>query len=257
MAYRDDKGLEFLGEMSSEALNDLVECLSKDKDGDTLWTEELTSREEYKTHYPDHSKYWKLVAAEVQCFGANSFATLIRGGKGVLYREVLGDVCDKLKVKHTNENSILEVENKLIIKVLDDAIQQMTEAERIDFAKTVGITNLKTFTPASLTAAMQLAFRAGGFKSFQLTLMLANSMSRAILGTGLALAGNATLMRGVSMLAGPVGWALTGAWTLTDVAGPAYRVTIPAVIQIALLRKTYQAEKDGLLKDIENELANS
>ena len=59
------------------------------------------------------------------------------------------------------------------------------------------------------------------------------------------------------MLAGPVGWALTGAWTLTDVAGPAYRVTIPAVIQIALLRKTYQAEKDGLLKDIENELANS
>ena len=29
---------------------------------------------------------------------------------------------------------------------------------------------------------------------------------------------------------------LTGLWTAIDIAGPAYRVTIPCVIQIAFLR---------------------
>jgi uncharacterized protein YaaW (UPF0174 family) len=257
MAYREDKDLEFLGEMSSSALNDLVVCLSKDKEGGTLWTEELTSQDEYKIHYPDHSKYWRLIAAEVQCFGANSLVTLVRGGKGVLYREVLGDVCDKLSVKHPGEDSTLEVENKLIAKMLDNAMQQMSETERSDFAKIVGITNLKTFTPASLAAAMQIAFRAGGFKAFHLTLVVTNSVSRAILGRGIALAGNATLLKTASLLSGPVGWALTGAWTVADIAGPAYRVTIPAVLQVALLRKMYQADRDGVLKDIEDELAKS
>ena len=36
---------------------------------------------------------------------------------------------------------------------------------------------------------------------------------------------------------GPVGWVLTALWTLLDIAGPAYRVTIPAVIQITYIRQ--------------------
>ena len=257
MAYREDQDLKFLGEVSSVDLNDLVDCLTKDKDNDPLWTEELTSNESYKKHYPDHNKYWKLIAAELQCFGANSLTTLLRGGKGVLYREMLGDVCDKLSVKHEKNSMTMEIENYLLTKILDDAIGKMSESERAEFAKVVGITNLKTFTPASLTAAIQLAFKAGGVKSFQLTWIIANAVSRAVLGRGITFAGNAALMRTASMFAGPVGWALTGAWTVADIAGPAYRVTIPAVIQVALLRKKHQAERDGILKDIEAELGKT
>ncbi|MGV8961380.1 MAG: DUF3944 domain-containing protein [Stenotrophomonas sp.] len=263
MAYRYDKDLEFLSEISSQDLSDLVDVLTKDKDGTSLWTEELTGSEEYKAHQPDHSKYWQLIAAELQCFGANSLVTALRGGKGVLYHEVLTDVCLKAGVKGGKDSdSAMEIEDKLLKKLLGDALEKMSEAERVEFAKIIGLTNLKNFAPATLTAALQLAFKVGGFKSFQLTLIVANAVSRALLGRGLALAGNAALMRTASVLIGPIGWAITGAWTVADIAGPAYRVTLPAVIQVALLRKKLhverneaaRAERDALLKEIEREL---
>jgi uncharacterized protein YaaW (UPF0174 family) len=65
--------------------------LIKDKDGDTRITEELTTNDRFKTHSPDHRRYLELIAAEIQFFGENSFATMLKGGKGVLYREVLTD----------------------------------------------------------------------------------------------------------------------------------------------------------------------
>jgi uncharacterized protein YaaW (UPF0174 family) len=235
-------------------MNDLVNCLTKDKDGGSLWTEELTGDASYKAHYPDHKKYWQLIAAELQCFGAHSWVTIVRGGKGIPYREVLTDVCDKLKVKDIKKSdSILEIENKLLTKLLDDAMGKMSEAEREDFAKTIGIDNLKALTPNALTAAILLIFRTGGFKSFQLTVIIVNAVWRAIMGRGLAFAGNAALMKAASMLTGPIGWALTGLWTAVDIAGPAYRVTMPSVIQVALLRKRYQAEKDGIMEEIKRE----
>ncbi|HNE26607.1 MAG TPA: ubiquinol-cytochrome C chaperone family protein, partial [Pseudomonadales bacterium] len=41
----------------------------------------------------------------------------------------------------------------------------------------------------------------------------------------------------LKVLSGPIGWAITGIWTAIDIASPAFRVTIPAVIQIAALRQ--------------------
>lgn len=255
MAYREDEGLEFLRHMSSVDLQDLVDCLIKDTDGGSRMTEELTPNDLYKKHHPDHAKYWQEIAAEIQCFGANSLVTLVRGGKGVLYREVLIDVCSKTGAKHDAQGKVAEIEDALLSKILEGALEKMTEAERIEFAKLVGFSNLKTFTPAGLAAAFQIAFKAGGFKSFQLTLIIVNYVSRAILGRGLALAGNAALMRTAALLTGPVGWALTGAWTVADIAGPAYRVTMPAVIQVALLRKKYNLELNGFKKQIDEELS--
>ncbi len=254
MAYREDADLKFLGEMSSSDLNDLVDCLIKDKDGVARLTEELSTSEPYKKHQPAHIQYWKEIAAEIQCFGANSLATVLRRGKGVMYREVLTDVCDKVDVKFNAKATTSEIEEALLIKLLGDALEKMPEADRTEFAKIVGIANLKTFTPASLTAALQVAFKAGGFKSYQLTLIIANAISRALLGRGLALAANATLMRTASLLAGPVGWALTGAWTAVDIAGPASRITMPSVIHVAVLRRKYKAELAGLKEKIEEEL---
>lgn len=117
MAYRDDGDLEFLGKLPSEDLGDLVYCLTHDKDGEVRFTEELTLSETYKKYSPDHSKYWELIAAEIQCFGANTFATLIRGGHGVLYKEVLVDVCDKLKVNYNERSSAEIIESNLLMKV--------------------------------------------------------------------------------------------------------------------------------------------
>lgn len=254
MAYREDPDLVFLGKMSSADLKDLVDCLIKDKDGAARFTEELTASDSYKKYHPEHMRYWQEIAAEIQCFGANSLATLLRRGQGVMYREVLTDVCDKIDVKYDKQTKVSDIEESLLIKLLGDVLNKMPEADRADFAKIVGIANLKTFTPASLTVALQVIFKAGGFKSYQLTLIIANAISKVLLGRGLALAANATLTRTASLLAGPVGWALMGAWTAVDIAGPAYRITMPTVIQVAVLRRKYIAELAGLKRDIEEEL---
>ncbi len=87
-------------------------------------------------------------------------------------------------------------------------------------------------------AALQLAIRQGGFVSYQIAVIVANSVSKMILGRGLSLFMNATLTKYISIFAGPIGWVITGLWTAIDLAGPAYRVTIPATIYIASLRQS-------------------
>ncbi|WP_323012585.1 DUF3944 domain-containing protein [Castellaniella sp.] len=256
MAYRNDVDLDFLEEIPSEDLVDLVDCLIVDKDGKSRYTEELTGNDLYKKYHPDHTRYWHLIAAEIQCFGANSLSTLFRGGKGVLYREVLTDVCDKMGAKYKKNNEVIMIENNLMTKIIEDSLGKMTEPERAEFAKIIGIDNVLSLSAAGLTAAIQALFRMGGFASYRLTLVIANAISRSIVGHGLSLAGNAALVRAASILTGPVGWALAGLWTVVDLAGPADRVTIPAVINVALLRKRYQAEKEGIMGDIEKELDN-
>lgn len=241
MAYRTDFDLEFLGNLKSKDLDDLVYCLTHDKDGETRFTEELTFSAEYKLHFPNHNKYWELIAAELQCFGANSFVTMFRGGKGVLYREVLMDVCDKLKVNYSKDAKTAFIEDNLLLKILRDALDKMSPEDLKALAKELNIDDLN-YSAEVLLGAFQAIFRAGGFKSYQLTLIIANAISRALLGKGLTFATNASLAKTMSILTGPVGWVITGAWTLIDIAGPAFRVTLPAVIQIAVLRKKYSQE---------------
>ena len=77
----------------------------------------------------------------------------------------------------------------------------------------------------------------GGFKSYQLTVIIVNAILKVLIGRGLSVAGNAVLTRTLSILTGPIGLAITGLWTAIDIAGPAYRITIPAVIQVAALRQ--------------------
>ena len=239
MAYRYDSDLEFLGQMESKDLNDLVYCLTHDKDDDERFTEELTTCDGYKRHYPDHSKYWDDIAAEIQCFGANTLATMFRGGKGVPYKEVLTDVCDKMKVNYNSSSSVESIEQNLLMKILTDALEKMSEAEIRELGETLGVKNTSGLNAQAMTGIFQAVFRAGGFKSYQLTVIIVNAILKALIGRGLTLGGNVILTRTMSILAGPIGWVITGLWTAIDVAGAAYRVTIPAVIQVAVLRQKH------------------
>jgi len=245
MAYRNDEDLEFLRNISSENLSDLVYCLTHDKDGEVRYTEELTASELYKTHCPDHSKYWESIAAEIQCFGANSFATLLRKGKGVEYKEILKDVCDKMKVNYSKDSNVERIENNLLMKILTDALEKMSPEELKELAEATGVKNTSNITAQAMVGVFQAVFRMGGFKSYQLTLIVVNAIMKALIGRGLSFAGNAALTRVMAVLTGPIGWVVAGIWTAVDIAGPAYRVTIPAVIQIAVLRQKDLYEKQA------------
>lgn len=249
LAYRHDSDLEFLGELDSEELNDLIYCLTHDKDGDERLTEELTNHDLYKKYYPDHSEYWEEIAAEIQCFGANTFATIFRGGKGVEYKEILADVCDKMKVNYNENSSVEKIEQNLLMKILEDAIEKMSPEELKELAQATGVKNTSGVTKETMVGIFQAVFRAGGFKSYQLTVIIVNAVLKALIGRGLSFAGNAALTRTMAVLTGPIGWVITGLWTAVDIAGVAYRVTIPAVIQVAVLRQKHIYEKQA--KEIE------
>ncbi|EGA63912.1 DUF3944 domain-containing protein, partial [Vibrio brasiliensis] len=236
---RHDNDLEFLRNLKSEDLEDLVYCITHDKDGEVRFTEELTTSDTYKKNHPDHARYWDLIAAEIQHFGGNSFANMFRGGKGVEYKEVLMDVCDKMKVNYNKYSSVDKIENNLLMKILTDALEKMSSEELSELAQSVGVKNTSGVTPEIMVGTFQAVFRAGGFKSYQLTVIVVNAVLKALIGRGLSFAGGAALTRTMAILTGPIGWVITGLWTAVDIAGPAYRVTIPAVIQVAALRQKH------------------
>lgn len=253
MAYRHDPDLEFLANCSSDELDQLVYLLTRDKDGALRFTEELTRSDDYKRYYPQHSKYWKDIAAEIQLFGGNGFANLFRGRRGVPYKEVLCDVCDKMKVNYNKYSSVQQIEENLLMKVLTEAFEKMSSEERQKLLKELGVSDNKP-TAQILTTTFITIFRAGGFKSYQLTLIIVNAVLRTLIGRGLSLGGNALLVRTASILTGPIGWALTALWTAVDIAGPAYRVTIPAVFEVAYLRKLNENREAIAKAEKENEL---
>lgn len=76
-------------------------------------------------------------------------------------------------------------------------------------------------------------------------MIVANAVSKSLLGRGLAMASNAALTRWLSIFAGPIGWSVTAIWTAIDIAGPAYRVTIPSVVQIAYMRAKMNMNKEN------------
>lgn len=250
MGYKLDVDLEFLHDMKSEELNELVEVLIKDKDGELRFAECITTHELYKTHFPNHNEYIELILEEIQTFGGNSFANMLRGG-GVKYKEILCEVCDKMKVNYNKNSSTTRIEENLFMKILEDSIEKMTVEDLKELLDTL---NLKTtnYTKNALMIGLQTAIKQGGFKSYQIALIVANAVWKAIFGKGLSFVANKTLTKYMSIFAGPIGWAITGVWTAIDVAGPAYRVTIPAVIQVAFLRQIYMNRELIENKEVES-----
>ena len=122
-------------------------------------------------------------------------------------------------------------------------LKNMPEEKRMELVKDMDL-KVTGFSSQAIMIAVQTGLRAGGFLSYQITIIVANYVARLVLGRGLTLATNAALTRGLSFLIGPIGWAVTGVWTVFDITGPAMRVTLPACVIIACLRKTILFEKN-------------
>jgi uncharacterized protein YaaW (UPF0174 family) len=225
-----DKNLNPILEIAdNDDLSTLVEYL-KEK-----FSEDLTLSDAYKKNSPNHVEYADLIGKEIRDMGGNSFANVFRG-EGPSYKEIVCDVADKLKAPYNKNKSIEEVENSILETILSTALEKMTEDEKKELLEEMG--GKAGLSKGGITTATFITiFRAGGFYSYQLTVIIANQIARAVLGHGLKFTAGATLTRTMSILAGPIGWAISGLWMAIDFAGPAYKVTIPCVIHTAMLRK--------------------
>ena len=242
----NDYELDFLKNCTKEELDPLVGAIlgTDDKgniDRSGRFSSELDNKPAFTTHFPDHTKYVDEIIEEIQKYGGNSIVNAVRG-MGVSYHEILCDVASKMKVNFNAAQTTQTIEDGLLAKVLVDAWEKMTEEERTKLIEESG--TVLGFKAGGIGASLFIQIiRAGGFKSYQIALIIANAVAKAILGRGLTFAGNIYLTRLLAVLAGPIGWIITGVWTAFDFASQAYRVTIPACIYIAALRKMKENEK--------------
>jgi len=241
LSYRDDPGLEFLRFCSQEDLKDFSDILMFDK-GELRYAEQLSGDSRFTDSRHDLAKAWKIIAAELQRFGADTVAAFFRGGEGVLYKEILEDVCGYLKVDFREAEDLSDVEDRVLISVLKSSLEKMTEKERAEFAKSAGPVfgdgkfDTAGATPAAILAALQAAIAMGGFAAFQVAAIAANAVAKFVLGRGLTLAANAGLMRFLGVIGGPIGVAISAILTVPMITGTAFRVTVPGVIFVAYLR---------------------
>ncbi|POX28230.1 DUF3944 domain-containing protein [Serratia marcescens] len=236
--YRNDPDLNLLGQCSNEELQLLISILTTDpRDGDTRWTESLTGTPEFRLLAPDHRRYWQLIAAELQRYGANTLASLVRLGQGVTYREILVDVCDKLDVNYNQKSTTETIELALLMKVLEKSLDQMSPKELAAFSHNMHL-DLTNPTPQLILIAVQAAIRTSSLAALELATMLSASVITSL--GGIATWGTVVVAsRALSVLAGPLAIALSSAWMISDITGPAYRVTIPACIIVSWLRQQH------------------
>lgn len=228
LKYKEDIDLNFLQHCTEEQLKEIAVLLTHDDKGKRRLASGLLKHEAFKAldHHPEqYRRNWQLIAGELQHFGGDSIANKVRG-YGLQYREILIDVSKRMKLKIDKKMSTLDIEQSLLEHFLRSSWQKMNETQRSQFLVAVDTktTELEDLLPV-LMQDKQLAVGLSHLLSGQLSKILRTHIAIGVIGHG--------LVRGVG-LGGPFGAALNG---VKAVSGSAYRVTIPAVLQIACLRR--------------------
>lgn len=228
----DESLLSVLREATSEDLGILVEYIHK------AHSEDLSSVPDFLQHNPkanekiyegDHRIYADDIAAEIQRFGGNSISNSLRQGRGVPYIEIVRDVASQLMVKDFIKNDVEVIEQKIQIKIMERAYKKMSDQEKQEFLSCFKIKTQKLSDTLPATA----------FLNYPLAAIVSDAVSKQLLGRGLSVAASSGLARFMGAYLNLIGWGAVGVWALM---GPAYRVTIPCVLQIAYMRQKKQTD---------------
>ena len=167
----------------------------------------------------------RLLVRELQHFGGNTFVNLFRRN-GVSYSEIVDDVASHLKMKVPAAASIEEKEALIIDCVFTSSWKKMSDDERGQILRDMGI---------SPSVSMDKLSRMD-MPVWQRAALVANGLAKTTAGKALPLIAGLGIGRVLGVLTGPVGLAITGLYTAYDISNPAFRVTLPCVVQIAWIR---------------------
>lgn len=161
----------------------------------------------------------RLLVRELQHFGGNTFVNLFRRN-GVSYSEIVDDVASHLKMKVPAAASVEEKEALIIDCVFTSSWKKMSDDERSQILHDMGI---------NTSASMDIPV-------WQRAALVANGLAQTTAGKVLPLIAGLGIGRVLGVLTGPVGLAITGLYTAYDISNPAFRVTLPCVVQVAWIR---------------------
>ena len=234
-AKTTDKDLRFLSSCENEDLRVLCDILTHDRLGNIRITEQLTSTDEYNRNYPEDMLFLvPQISNELLKYGSNTLATFLHNEPDS-YETVLRRVCKQMDVRTMEQDSVAKMERNLLTTLCQDTLNKMSERELRLLANENGIPD-KTLTRQALTAALLMAIRTSRAVLTRIAARIIQYIVEIITVRGVATAGIETATRAVSSALGPIGWIALGAWTVYDISSPAYRVCVPAVLQVAYMR---------------------
>lgn len=178
-----------------------------------------TVLQDAKHHDVPDEETLRLLVRELQHFGGNTFVNLFRRN-GVGYNEIVDDVASHLKIKAPTSSTVEEKEALIIDCVFTSSWKKMSDDERSQILRDMGING---------SASMDIPV-------WQRAALVANSLAQTTAGKVLPLIAGLGIGRVLGVLTGPVGLAITGLYTAYDISNPAFRVTLPCVVQIAWIR---------------------
>lgn len=206
------------------------------------------------------SKLIVLLEKEIRYYGSSDFAYIFRKAvkkePGARFRKIIINVAKSLKIniKHLNtEEGILE---EIVIKYSSKKFAKLSLKDKqnilVDLgvekeeAKNFALNSIKKFSLPALISILG----AKGFEKFIINIAIA-AISKYI--------GKEAARKIITELAkkfpwwaewaGPVLWAITGAWTLIDIQGPAKRKTVPIVLYLGICMIRDGLEDSDILLD--------
>ncbi len=101
--------------------------------------------------------------------------------EGVLYKEILCDACDHLKVNYHEESPISLIEKNILPKLLKGSLEKMSGKEIKELGHELGMPNINKVISENkqvLIASVLTLFKAGGSHSYALAVSVADAMVR-------------------------------------------------------------------------------
>lgn len=213
--FREDTDLAFLKHADYQDLALLARYLIEDSEGKEQWTGQLkqTIRDNISQYGSEQEAYknsWMAIAAELQLYGGDTLVNLFRR-KGVPYKEILKDVANRVEADFHKDIATTEQIEEKILRKLFNRITTLQDLELINNTLKekgyLGLSSIKDKPLETLFNGTSTAGKVGG------------------------------LLKVFAPL-NPIGSALIA----KDITAPAYRVTIPAVCIIAMMRIKHNAE---------------
>lgn len=244
----DESGAQALQQLLAKAdrvyLDLLVDYITDDGKGRLM-----LSAGNYKTlvQAKDQGDYstatLALLVSELLHFGGNSIANLWRT-EGATWLSIVIDVLDHLKGKRQDGDSIVELERRVLVQLLEILWNKISAGEREYLRHNLKVEGMPEQEQiVALRAAVMEATDVG----ITVAQVLTTAMASTIFGAGAVFTGMSTgtaavgatqflAGRGALVILGPIGLALGGIWGTYNLTGPALRITIPCVVLIALIR---------------------
>ncbi|HPQ40866.1 MAG TPA: hypothetical protein PLV45_10880 [bacterium] len=178
---------------------------------------------------------------EITRDGSNTIISLLMGDSEKSYRDIARAVAEKLKVPLDDADNEMEIEWKCLEAVLRQYLNTAPEEERRRILGVIEDTGRKIHSDEVLRKVRDNTLRIGTLSLLvrEIGARATASVVRRVVARIVGRQAAKEVSKRAAQLAGfaiPLLNAVMIGWTVWDLAGPAYRKTIPTVLELAMLR---------------------